>query len=93
MIARAYAGAAAVVAVGAALLYLRGVRQVAADVAGGAVDMADDVLAGTVEGVGGAFGLPATDSAACDAALSAGDTWAASFACPASRWIGHVFGG
>jgi hypothetical protein len=56
--------------------------------AGGAVV---DAAAGAVVGIGGAVGIPATDTAACDRAIADGRLWDASFACPASRFVGAVF--
>lgn len=79
------AGAAAA----ALLLWLRvsGPRQVGETVASGAVDLADGVFSGTVKGVGEVFGIPNTNPDRCAAAKAAGNTWEASFACPAGDFI------
>jgi hypothetical protein len=56
--------------------------------AGGAVV---EAAAGAVVGIGGAVGIPPTDTAACDRALAEGRLWDASFACPAGAFIGGIF--
>lgn len=85
------------VAVGGAALYLlfRGVRGTASDVVG----VGGSLVAGVVEGAGGAFqdvaqaafGVPKTDADECAAAIAVGDTWTASYKCPASDFIGSLF--
>lgn len=72
----------------AAIAYVavRGPREAVAGIAAGAVDAAG----GVVLGVGDAFGVPRTEPDKCAAAKAAGDTWEASFACPAGdfiRWV------
>ena len=54
---------------------------------GAAVDLIDGAVGGTVERIGGLVGIPATSPDACAAAKAAGDTWEASFACPAGDFL------
>ena len=85
------------VAIGGAALYLifRGVKGTASDVVG----VGGSLVAGVVEGAGGAFqdvaqaafGVPKTDADECATALAAGDKWTASYKCPASEFIGSLF--
>lgn len=56
-----------------------------------AVDMADGLIGGAVNGIGDLVGVPRTDMTACERALSEGRKWDASFACPASKFIGSFF--
>lgn len=75
------------VAAGVALLLLvRNAGAAGRAVGSGAVDFVD----GVVVGVGSGMGVPETDAAQCDADLAAGDMWAASFSCPAGRWLSAV---
>ncbi len=63
------------------------------DAVGGAVvDAAGGVVGGVAQGIGDAVGVPRTDQSECDRALSEGRYWDASFACPASDYIGAVWG-
>jgi hypothetical protein len=52
-----------------------------------AVEAAEGVVVGTVEGIGEAVGIPHTADDQCTRDLAAGDLWAASFSCPAPRFI------
>jgi hypothetical protein len=81
------AGAGAVALV---LLYIA--KKGFAGAAAGAVGAAADAAAGTVLGIGDVIGIPRTDETECERAKREGRTWDASFACPASDWLGHVFG-
>lgn len=56
---------------------------------GAAVDMATGLLTGTVQGVGGAVGVPATSLSECERAKADGRTWDASFACPAGDFLSY----
>lgn len=75
--------------VGVALLYVKtvGAQQAGRQLGAAASDMAGGVLIGAGETVG----VPATDGAGCAAAKAAGDTWAASFACPAGEFLGWLW--
>lgn len=57
------------------------------DAVAGAVSAADDAVANVIVGAGGLVGIPATNLDQCELDLARGDTWAASFSCPASRFI------
>lgn len=80
-------------AVGLALVYvaLRGMKGVAADIGGAAIDLADGVLSGAVETVGEKVGIPRTNMTKCELALAQGRTWDASFDCPAATFIRSFF--
>jgi hypothetical protein len=63
-------------------------QSLAASVGASAVGAVVDVGAGAVVGLGQAVGIPATSGDQCTIDLENGDYWAASFSCPASRFIG-----
>lgn len=75
--------ALAAVIVAGAWVYARGLRQVAADLVGGAADVA----AGAVEGIGDAVGVPRTSAQQCELDIAAGRVWDASFSCPAGQFL------
>lgn len=78
-----------VVAAGAALWWFT--RQGVATGVGEAVGSAVvDAGAGAVVGVGDAVGIPRTDVSACQRAIDAGNTWDASFACPALDFLKYL---
>jgi hypothetical protein len=58
----------------------------------GAVGLVDGVVSGTVTSAGKVLGIPETDRARCDAAIKAGDGWAASLYCPAGEYLQYVAG-
>lgn len=94
MISRAYLYGGAALAGGLVLYVLAKKRpgESLAGATGRAVASAvGDAGVGAVKGVGAVFGIPDTNESKCDADLAAGNTWAASFSCPASRFIGSVF--
>lgn len=62
-------------------------RDAAAAIAQGVVGTAAGLAEGTVKGLGAAVGIPDTDAANCQASLDAGDTWSASFYCPAGTFL------
>lgn len=64
-----------------------------ANAVSGAVGAVGDAGVGAVVGAGQLVGIPATNSDQCGRDLAAGDRWAASFSCPAGRFVGSVFGG
>lgn len=86
-------GAGAVLA-GVVYWKLRGktTQQVASNISsgivGGAVGAVGGAATGIVESIGGVVGIPETNTDKCAAAKAAGDTWGASFACPAGDFIG-----
>lgn len=84
-------------AIGAGLLYwlkkkAEGVTAagVGQAVAGAAVDVASGVVGGTVKAIGGAVGIPDTNKSQCQRDIENGDTWAASFSCPAGDFVRYV---
>lgn len=74
----------------AAVYFLLRPRDAAAATASFLVDTAGGVVEGTVKGLGSAVGIPDTDAANCQASLDAGDTWSASFYCPAGTFLGSL---
>jgi branched-subunit amino acid permease len=48
------------------------------------------VPVGVVLGLGDGFGIPRTDMTECEKAIAEGRTWDASFACPASDFLGYM---
>jgi hypothetical protein len=64
-----------------------------AGAAAGAVQAVGDAGAGAVIGAGQMVGIPATNADKCGQDLAMGDYWAASFSCPASRFLSARFGG
>lgn len=69
---------------------LGGAWQYGADAAHSALDAADAGFTNAIVGAGGVVGIPATNLDQCELDLARGDTWAASFSCPASRFIKGV---
>lgn len=53
------------------------------------VNLADGVLTGAVVGTGSLVGIPATSQTQCQKDQAAGDTWSASFSCPAKEFISY----
>lgn len=87
-------GVVIALAVGAAVavfLFVRNARTVARGVVNGAASLAGDVAAGAIEGVGEQVGVPRTDVDKCAAAKAAGNSWDASFYCPAGDFLKFVF--
>ncbi len=70
-------------AVGAAVIYSTGVRKIAQ----AAVGVVKDTAVGVVYGVSDVVGLQNPDLTQCEAAKLAGNTWEASFACPANDFV------
>lgn len=89
--------ALAAAGVGVALLAYAMIKKpagtsLAQSVATGAVGAVADAGAGVVVGLGEVVGIPATNQDQCSIDLANGDYWAASFSCPASRFLGAVGG-
>jgi hypothetical protein len=57
------------------------------------IEGTDGVIAGAVKGVGEIVGIPATNEDQCTLDLARGDLWAASFSCPAPRYLRAVASG
>jgi hypothetical protein len=83
------AGGAVVAAL--ALVYFKGAASIGYSIGSGVVDMVDNVVAGTVETIGEKIGIPKTNMSECERLKAAGDTWGASFACPAKDFIQYVW--
>lgn len=58
---------------------------------GAAVDLVDGAVSGVVVGIGEQVGIPATNKTQCEIDKAKGDTWAASFSCPASDFLRYVW--
>lgn len=87
--------ALAAAVVGLALWWItrKGVAaSVGSAVGGAAVDLITGTAAGTVIAAGSAVGVPETSTTQCQKDQAAGDTWAASFSCPAGTFIKGLFG-
>lgn len=85
------------VAIGAAVYAVRKVTSAAGEAltsAGTAISNAGTaVVDTTVTGVisAGTFvGIPETSVSQCERDMAAGDTWAASFSCPAGTWLKYL---
>lgn len=80
-------------AVAAAMLYVsaKGAKQTGQSIGTAGVDLADGIIAGTVTGIGGKVGIPATNMTACERAKAEGRTWDASFDCPAADFIKYLW--
>lgn len=78
-----------------AILYLVKKKGAAADagaaVGGAVVEAAGGVVAGGALTIGDWLKLPRTEMSACEAAKARGDTWEASFACPAGDFLSYVW--
>lgn len=75
--------------VGLAVVYVlatRG-RDVGHAVGSAVVDVADGLVTGVVEAVGQGVGVPKTNKSQCEVDKANGDTWAASFSCPAGEFL------
>lgn len=69
-----------------------GVAPAAAAAAGALASAAGQAATGAVVGIGQAVGVPPTDDAQCNAAISAGDTFGASKYCPAGTFLANLWG-
>jgi hypothetical protein len=80
-------------AVAAALLYVyaKGAKETGAAIGGAAVDLVNGVVSGAVIETGSYLGIPATNRTQCEIDKAAGNTWAASFSCPAADFLKYVF--
>lgn len=85
------AGAAVLGALVWAMTRQGGARGVAGAVAGAVIGAADGVVGETVNTIGEAVGIPRTNMTQCERDKAAGDTWAASFSCPAGDFLRYVF--
>lgn len=80
-------------AVGVALLWAmsKGAKGTGQAIGGAAVDLVDGAVSGAVITAGEAVGIPATNQTQCQLDQAAGDTWAASFSCPAKDFLTYLF--
>lgn len=79
-----------------ALLYVWAQKKPGQSWAGAAAETAvgavADAGAGAVIGIGEVFGIPETNQDQCTIDLANGDYWAASFSCPAGRFLKAITG-
>jgi hypothetical protein len=81
--------------VAAVLLFMyvkKNAQNLAAAAAAGAVGMAGDTVAGVAQGLGSLAGVPSTSVSKCQQDMDNGDTWNASFDCPAGTFLGFLTG-
>lgn len=71
--------------------YKGGAKGTGAAIGGAVVDLADGVIGGAVVGTGQLVGIPATNMTQCQRDQAAGNTWAASFSCPAKDFISYLW--
>lgn len=70
---------------------LRGVNGAVKDTARTVAKLPGSVIEGLVTGGGESVGIPQTDMNQCQRDLAAGRKWDASFSCPASKFLKHLF--
>lgn len=84
------------VAVAGVALYVMSKRKPGETMGGTAgrvlVDTASDAGVGVVKAIGAQVGIPDTNLSQCEKDLAAGDYWAASFSCPAGKFVSGVYG-
>jgi hypothetical protein len=85
----AVAGVAAA-AIAAMYVAKKGVAGAAQEAGGAIVTAADGAVTGVVKGIGERVGVPDTNQDQCTIDLANGDLWAASFSCPAPRYLAAV---
>lgn len=68
-----------------------GAMGVGSAIGGAAVDFVDGAVSGVVVSVGEVVGIPATSRTQCEIDKANGDTWAASFSCPAKDFLSYVW--
>lgn len=81
-------------AVAAALLWAMsrgGVKETGAAIGGAAVDLVDGIVGGTVIGISQGIGIPPTNRTQCEIDKANGDTWKASFSCPAGDFLRYLW--
>jgi hypothetical protein len=86
-----YIIAGGVVAAAVAYFMWKGPKSVGYEIGSGAVDFVDGVVTGTVETIGEAVGIPKTNKTQCEIDKANGDTWNASFSCPASDFLSYLW--
>ena len=69
---------------------MKGFGGAAKAVTSAAVDTVSGAVAGTVVGVGNMAGVPDTSNTQCEIDISKRDYWAASFSCPAPRFLQYI---
>jgi hypothetical protein len=75
------------------LIYVKkNAQNLAAAAVAGAADMAGNTVAGVAQGLGSLAGVPSTSVSKCQQDMDSGDTWNASFDCPAGTFLGYLSG-
>lgn len=78
---------------GVAAIYFVGVKGLAFGAGKAVVDAVGGAATGAVYGASDIVGLENPNATKCQQAKQNGDTWGASFACPAGDFLKYVFGG
>lgn len=86
-----YLIAGAAVAASLAYVAITGTKNAGQAIGGAAVDMVDGLIGGVVVGAGQVVGIPATNKTQCELDTAAGNTWAASFSCPAKKFLSYLW--
>jgi len=85
------AGGAVLAALVWAMTRQGGAAGVGASLGGAAVDFVDGAASGVVIGIGEVVGIPPTNKTQCEIDKAAGNTWAASFSCPAKDFLTYLW--
>lgn len=85
------AGGAVLAALVWAMTRQGGAGGLGAAIGGAAVDIVDGAVSGAVVGIGEVVGIPATNKTQCQRDKEAGNTWAASFSCPAKDFLTYLW--
>lgn len=86
-----YLVAGGAVALAGLYVWSKGAKETGKAVGGAVVDLADGVVSGTVESIGAMVNIPPTNKTQCEIDKAKGDTWAASFSCPAADFLRYVW--
>jgi hypothetical protein len=81
------------IAVVGLVIVSRNLQGLTAGIVGGAADIIVEAGTGAVIGVGDIIGVPRTNDSECVAAMKAGRSWDASFACPAGTYLNYMLHG
>lgn len=85
------AGGAVLAALVWAMTRPGGAAGLGSSLGGAAVDFVDGTVSGVVIGIGEVVGIPATNKTQCELDREAGNTWAASFSCPAKDFLNYLW--
>ena len=86
-----YLVAGAAVATALVWAMSKGAKGAGVAIGSAAVDAVDGLMSGAVVSIGQVAGIPDTNKTECQKAKDAGDSWGASFACPAGEFISYMW--